>query len=68
VLGANGIGMVSHSGKEGWRHGWTCVTAGIFHDMLREHGLKVVDSFDSWRDGRTQHDLMTGTEITIFTK
>jgi ubiquinone/menaquinone biosynthesis C-methylase UbiE len=68
VLNANGIGIVSHSGKEGWRYGLGCVTTDIFHDMLRGQGLKIVDNFDSWRDGRTQHDLLTGTEITIFTK
>ncbi len=68
VLSENGIGIVSHSGREGWRHGWACVTTGIFHDMLKKQGLNVVDNFDSWRDGHTQHDLLTGTEITIFTK
>jgi ubiquinone/menaquinone biosynthesis C-methylase UbiE len=68
VLKPGGRGIVHHgsagSAKGGWRGDLTAVE---FAAMLGRNGLRVVEQFDSWKDGDERFDVsLYGDVVTVF--
>ena len=64
VLRADGIALIHHSGRFSRGSGWRSpMTARLFENLARAHGLVVERQFDSWADGRfgvrTNGDVIT---------
>jgi len=64
VLRPGGIAVIHHSGRFSRSSGWRSpMTARLFANLAREHGLVVERQFDNWGDGRfgvrTNGDVIT---------
>lgn len=69
VLKDGGRGVIHHA-KEGGLHGGnrSRMTAELFRELLKKHGLKVIDQFDSWGDAGQFNVHRYHDTITVFEK
>jgi ubiquinone/menaquinone biosynthesis C-methylase UbiE len=70
VLRDGGQGVIHHHGAGGdMDTGWRSkMTAELFAELLKKHGLTLVTQFDSWGRHEQYHVPIRGDVITVFKK
>ena len=68
VMTPGAVGVVHHGGVGGAAGGWRSdVTLAIMLELLRKHGLEIVESFSEWQDEGVAYDVSVYKDaITAF--
>ena len=69
ILKKGGRGIIHHAKEGGLHGGWRSnMTAELFLDMLKKHGLTLITQFDSWGNDERFNVCFYHDIITVFEK